>query len=325
VKKAGCPKLWQVEALRDHKLTGKLQIEASNHIEDCATCKQESLALALLQHQLQAGVPLDALALRRLRVATLTRANEQLHRDRPARVAWLVWVKLAAPICALVIVLAAWLRWRQSTVHPNIQLRASNDAVWTRNSKPGIEYVDLVDGMLDLAVARSARDPRLIVRVPDGEVEDMGTEFRVRVSGGQTREVGVESGSIVFRRTNGDAIFLSAGSTWRTTEDAPPLPAAPPSLTPPSVAPSGVPPARASATTTIFRRPKQAPLPEPSPESGATDEDLAFLRIVALLHDGRDAEARLAARDYLRRYPDGFRRVEVLKLLESTPRKARAE
>jgi hypothetical protein len=41
------------------------------------------------------------------------------------------------------------------------------------------------------------------------------------------------------------------------------------------------------------------------------EEDIAYLQVIALMRDGRREEARLAAKNYLRRFPNGFRRVEV--------------
>jgi hypothetical protein len=43
----------------------------------------------------------------------------------------------------------------------------------------------------------------------------------------------------------------------------------------------------------------------------ARAEDAAYLRVVALQRSGDDAEMKGAALDYLRRYPGGFRKMEV--------------
>lgn len=43
-------------------------------------------------------------------------------------------------------------------------------------------------------------------------------------------------------------------------------------------------------------------------------EDETYLHIVDLLQRGRSDEARRAAKDYLLRFPNGFRRVEVLNI-----------
>jgi hypothetical protein len=41
------------------------------------------------------------------------------------------------------------------------------------------------------------------------------------------------------------------------------------------------------------------------------------LRIVALRREGRTDEARLAAAEYLRSFPDGFRRADVLAFVRA--------
>jgi hypothetical protein len=46
-------------------------------------------------------------------------------------------------------------------------------------------------------------------------------------------------------------------------------------------------------------------------DNGVAEEDLAYLQILALLEEGRKEEAVLAARSYLARFPEGFRRPEV--------------
>jgi TolA-binding protein len=43
-------------------------------------------------------------------------------------------------------------------------------------------------------------------------------------------------------------------------------------------------------------------------------EDAAYLRVLALRQTGDDGATQSAARAYLRRYPEGFRRSEVEKL-----------
>ena len=44
------------------------------------------------------------------------------------------------------------------------------------------------------------------------------------------------------------------------------------------------------------------------------EEDLVYLRVLALLRDGRKGEAHLLAEDYLRRFPNGFRRPEIERI-----------
>jgi hypothetical protein len=44
------------------------------------------------------------------------------------------------------------------------------------------------------------------------------------------------------------------------------------------------------------------------------EEDAAYLRVLALLREGRREEARLAAASYLGKFPKGFRRAEVERI-----------
>jgi len=41
-------------------------------------------------------------------------------------------------------------------------------------------------------------------------------------------------------------------------------------------------------------------------------EDTKYIEIVDLVRAGKTSEARAAARDYLERYPNGFRKLEVM-------------
>jgi hypothetical protein len=71
------------------------------------------------------------------------------------------------------------------------------------------------------------------------------------------------------------------------------------------------------AAPTGVRPPILAPRPrasEPEAVPEGLEEDTAYLRLVALLREGRREEAARAASDYLRRFPRGFRRPEVERL-----------
>jgi hypothetical protein len=57
----------------------------------------------------------------------------------------------------------------------------------------------------------------------------------------------------------------------------------------------------------------------PEPKQ-AREEDQAYLHIVSLLNAHRLTEARAAAKDYLLRFPNGFRREEVLGVATSAGR-----
>jgi DNA-binding FadR family transcriptional regulator len=57
----------------------------------------------------------------------------------------------------------------------------------------------------------------------------------------------------------------------------------------------------------------------PSPPPDAEVEDAAYVKLVALLRAGEVEAARLAARQYLRDFPNGFRREEVGRISRALP------
>ena len=65
---------------------------------------------------------------------------------------------------------------------------------------------------------------------------------------------------------------------------------------------------RASARPTTSE-----PVESTTPDDVA-EEDLAYLKILALVREKRKEEAALAAKEYLRRFPAGFRRPKIESL-----------
>ncbi len=128
----------------------------------------------------------------------------------------------------------------------------------------------------------------------------------MKVAEGRTTHVEVEEGSVVLRLRGQPVVVLRAGHTWE-----PPLTPVVATSTPPAVA---LPP---SASPAPPRSPVAA-AEVPSADRDATDalngEDAAYLRVLALQRAGEQTSMRAAARDYLRRYPSGFRRAEVERL-----------
>jgi TolA-binding protein len=61
----------------------------------------------------------------------------------------------------------------------------------------------------------------------------------------------------------------------------------------------------ADATATVARKESR------DEDEARNAEDAEYVRIIALLKESRIAEARALSEDYLRRFPDGFRRKEV--------------
>lgn len=205
---------------------------------------------------------------------------------------------------------AAWLTWMQARPAPTLRptttlaatavLQPAGPAAFARRAHPSGEHVTLSEGTL--AFRTHGASPKLRVRVPDGELEDVGTAFRVTVADGRTTSIEVTEGLVIFHRREGEDIRLPAGSHWlapaprRNTEA--PIP---------------------SAARSPRAAPAVASSPAVSAETAESGEDSAYLHILALLREDRREEARVAAREYLRRYPLGFRRVEVERLTRETP------
>lgn len=179
--------------------------------------------------------------------------------------------------------------------------------------------------------------------LPDGELEDLGTTFSVTVAAGATTHVSVQDGTVILRLRDRAPIVLGVNESWSPTALTPPTLA--PHASPPPPAPRA--PANASAPA---REPSPAPsAPDATRDTSATDaaasdfraafsalnggdnhlaatlfatfltrypsdpraEDAAYLRVIALQRAGNTFAVNAAALDYLRRYPQGFRRAEV--------------
>jgi TolA-binding protein len=195
----------------------------------------------------------------------------------------------------------------------------------------------------------------LLVRLPDGELEDIGTTFSVTVEEGRTARVAVEEGRVVLRLHGRAPVVIAAGESWpapSVTLSAPapslPGPAAAPAT---ERAPTGLEPATPHEPPASVRKPSRARAsasPATAPSAASNDfreamaalrtgrsrdaaarfarfierhprdaraEDAAYLRVFALREAGDDAGMKAAARQYLGHHPQGFRRAEVEALL----------
>jgi ferric-dicitrate binding protein FerR (iron transport regulator) len=187
----------------------------------------------------------------------------------------------------------------------------------------------------------------LLVVLPDGELEDIGTTFSVSADSGHTTRVTVQEGSVVLRLHGEPPLALGAGDSWSPL----PAPAAAPIVpaTPPPVLvlrdPRPAPSATSATPVPSLATPVPSlatPVPDPAadfreamsafnsgdnPHAAARfaaflarhprdprAEDAAYLRILALQRGGSAPAAQQAARDYLTRYPRGFRHAEVAAL-----------
>ncbi|MDB4971793.1 MAG: hypothetical protein JWN48_134 [Myxococcaceae bacterium] len=319
--RGGCERSWQVEAARDDRLDAEALASFKLHRASCAICQTEQQTLDRLALSLsQLGVQDDEMAVRRLRQRTLELANESmLHSPQSRGRSRSVALGLLAGVALVAAGLLLLARPPSSPSSPTspiaVQVVPRENARWRRTLEENVEQVDLAAGTLLFRVARKPNDPRLLVRLPDGEIEDLGTTFSVTVEGGKTREIVVREGRVLFHRRGAPALHLVAGSTWmpplepEPESDTGPRPALAP--TAPSVDGEPAPPKPHSVTPHAPARERASARPGAKAVPAGNAEDASYLQILTLLREGRSVDARQAARAYLRMFPAGFRKVEV--------------
>jgi FecR-like protein len=335
---ATCPRLFEVEALRDGRLTGTELLRFQAHLGVCSACAREAQALQALADALRSPTEpddADELHVRRERTRLLAAFDESLV-PSPRAAQRGIW--LAAAVAGLALIaLVAFMLWPARPAPPRaalaksadpITIRADSSARWSRHSEAGLDRVVLESGALSIRVDHIASQRRLLVSLPDGELEDIGTTFSVSAAAGHTARVTVQEGSVVLRLQGHPPIALGAGDAW----SPPPLPAAPapavPSITP-TLRPA--PSAKRAVTADSDADPSadfRAAMASFNSGDNATAaarfavfltqhpqnahaEDAAYLRVLALQRAGNSSATRQAARDYLARYPRGFRHAEA--------------
>jgi hypothetical protein len=217
-----------------------------------------------------------------------------------------------------------------------VTIRADSGTRWSRQVEARLEKIILESGALSIRVDHAISQRGLLVVLPDGELEDVGTTFSVSADAGHTTGVTVQEGSVVLRLHGEPTLALGAGDSWSAPppHDATPLRATPPAT------------ARQSPKPTLTATPaprRRAPASDASADFRAAlstlnggdntraaagfaafvsqyprelrAEDAAYLRILALQRAGNARAAQQAAHDYLDHYPRGFRHAEVEALL----------
>jgi len=333
--------------MRDGRLTGAERASFERHLTACAACSREVGALEALAESLRARLQDDAhadeLRVRRERTRLLAAFDGTLMapEGRWTARARLPWPAAVAGLAVGIFILQRVRRPAEQPAHPPSALvHADSAAVWSERTEGDRESVVLERGALWIHVDRSSGQGRLIVMLPDGELEDIGTTFAVSAEDGHTTRVAVEEGHVVLRIRGLPTIAVGPGDTWtpeprsavsalasaappadaaraarldagkRTTPPPPPLaPTAPPSASNPSVD------FRAAMAALDVGDNHQAAAAfanflENHPRD-ARAEDAAYLRIIALQRSGDSAGMKQAALEYLRRYPAGFRQAEV--------------
>jgi hypothetical protein len=316
----GCTRRWEAEALRDGRVSEDARAAYEFNFQHCADCTSERAELAQLGEALRAGHAelRDDIVLRRVRQNVLSAANREVLKSESTRGWGSGRVRAALLLLMAAGVTTAVLLVRYATTtepEPRaLQLNAHGGAHFSHERRGHLEYIELNDGTLDIAFDRR-RHAELLVRVPDGEVRDYGTKFRITVREGRTDEIAVREGAVLLRRSGLQDRMVRAGEVFKAAPVTPPMaasdaggPAAPPLAAVYTAAPSPPP----SAAIDPERK-----LPTKSMRPTPDMQDRAYLHILALVKEGRRAEARVAAQEYQRDYPNGFRRSEVERIASS--------
>jgi hypothetical protein len=310
-------------------------------------CSQEERQRAALERAISSlpAPARDALAVRRLRqrlMATLNESVIELPRTRPllkSRLALALAFALAGTAVVSFEIRRPPARARESNSF--VEIRPQPGARWSEHIDREMDRVDLLDGTASFVV-HPHQGRRVVVRVPDGELEDIGTVFEVRVAGQRTRHISVTAGRVSVRLRAREMFSLGAGEVWEpesdphgaSAESRPPGLGAPVTFTGEGgcagVTVSAVPAGKSIAlaprklalrsaepavvvSQAAFERAPEALHPPVAAES-VEAEDAYYLRIIELLKRGEYAEARRDAKTYLLVFPNGFRRLEVLNI-----------
>lgn len=310
MKPRECPRRWETEMANAGLSSAAELAQLNGHVESCADCAETRRFFETVRMELRAPADSrDALSLRRLRNKTLARASAAFRPARDRRLYAGAFGAFAAA-CLGVCLFGAVHKERPPLEKAAVVVEAATTSTsFSHVTKGGSERIDLMDGTLSLSSRRMPSGAKLIVYVPDGAIEDVGTVFKVSVSEHRTVRIAVTEGEVVFRRPGAADLRILAGSVWTAPEEA----RASAIQAAPLVAAA---PGTASASPLAPRRERtRSPSPRVVPEADTCpDEDAAYLRIVALLREHRAEEARMGASDYLRRCPSGFRRTEVARI-----------
>jgi hypothetical protein len=340
-----CPRLFEAEAMRDGRLVGAERASFERHTTVCSACASEVDGLDALAEALRAGPSerVDELRVRRERTRLLGAFDRELlapERGWGDRRRWL-WPAAAAAVLFAVLVV----HWRarpasQAARAFSAVVHADSTAVWSERTEGDRDEIVLEHGALWIHVDHGSGRPRLVVVLPDGELEDIGTTFTISAENGHTTRVAVQEGSVVLRVRGVPPVAIGSGEVWtptapvasasvRAIASSPPSPASGETSSPRAAPPPPLDSARPRDPSGDFREAMSALDRGDNCEAAAAfasffmahprdprAEDAAYLRVIAFQRCGDGSNTREAAGDYLRRYPAGFRRAEVEALAQ---------
>jgi hypothetical protein len=256
------------------------------------------------------GMDMDDVAIRRLRQRILDAAASEVvpmpAASRRARRTLGVSVALVLAVAGAVTL---WPSRHPSDQHrsfvADVFTTSGTAARWSRRVSEGTERIELMEGRFHLRIRDHGPETHVVVDVPDGRIEDLGTIFDVVVSEARTTRVVVEEGSVILYLSGAPATLLTTGHLW---ESAAGMTAARVPMSDRRL--NDAPPPSSSARTSGPRS-KHHLDSAPLGRSDLQAEDNAYLNAIRLLRANRRSEARSAARDYLQKFPNGFRREEM--------------
>ena len=254
-------------------------------------------------------------AVRRLRQRVLDSISlaREKQPNRPPRMVRRLALGATFFVASAAIVLL-WSPWRQppTAFLASVQSIDGGPILWARNVENGIEWLTLRDGAFRVRIRPHGAERRVVVHVPEGRIDDLGTIFDVRIQGGKTISISVLDGHVQLWFGGASGVILGTGEIW----EAPPSRNAVPRPTTPIAPATKVEPQSAvtpQKVTSSERDHGGSPhrLALRKPANDDRSEDAAYLKVVDLLRSGQRDEARTVARDYVRRFPAGFRRTEM--------------
>ena len=211
-----CEHSTTLEAWFDRRTSELESRRVERHLETCAECQRELDRLEALRATLRESLAdrPNPFAMRRLRhrVLNLARGGDEPPRTR-LRPPHLAWIAAFLAGAALMITGAASL-WARLTTREALLLATSPGASYADERAPGRRVVRLTEGEFDFDVDSSVDGRQLLVLVPEGEIEDIGTHFRVVVRGGHTVSVSVTEGEVEVRLRDLPQRRLVAGMSW---------------------------------------------------------------------------------------------------------------
>jgi hypothetical protein len=309
-----CDRLWEVDAYREGRLGEQDAASFDRHVRACAECRGRLTRDDRLQRLYRELGAVDReapspLALRRLRMQVLrdvaagASSPHDVPRRRVQRAAAGGVLLIAVAATALVVgVHRSGTRRGEaaagsaSAVATTVGDGASaaglpvepyagtvselGGARWTQTREAGVERVTLLTGAVRVHVRPQLSGERFLVALPDGEIEVRGTTFDVTVAAGATTRVHVDEGTVELRLGGHEEMRVAAGETW--------------TVAPPRQIASNAVAARSQPASSVTASAAPTPLPAPVDEG-----ESAYAAAVALLRDGRNAEAAAAFQAFL--------------------------